>query len=57
LKQYKVGDKINILVSRRGKLIELPVTLLAKPKQTWKLEVLKTPTPLQTESFSKWLHR
>lgn len=57
LKQYKVGDKINTLVSRRGKLIELPVDLLAKPKQSWKLETLKNATPLQSESFSSWLHQ
>lgn len=57
LKQYKVGDKIDVLVSRRGKLIDLPVSLLAKPTQTWKLEMLKSPTPKQSESFSSWLHR
>lgn len=56
LKQYKVGDKINLLLSRRGKLIELPVSLLGKPTQTWRIEILKDPTPLQKESFSSWLH-
>jgi predicted metalloprotease with PDZ domain len=57
LKQYKVGDKIVTLVSRRGKLIELSVILMAKPLPTWKLELLKTPTPQQSESFSRWLHK
>ncbi len=57
LKQYKVGDQIQALISRRGKLVELTVALAAKPPQTWKLELLKTPTQQQTESLSSWLHR
>ncbi len=57
LKQYKVGDRIMTLVSRRGRLIELPVILLAKPKQNWQLEALKAPTPMQSESLSSWLHK
>ncbi len=57
LKQYKVGEKVSVLVSRRGKLVELPVSLQAKPAQTWKLEIVKTPSPLQSESLSSWLHQ
>jgi predicted metalloprotease with PDZ domain len=57
LKQYKVGDQLNVLVSRRGRLMELPVSLKAKPEETWKLEMLKTATPLQSASFSSWLHQ
>jgi len=57
LKQYKVGDKIQTLASRRGRLVELTVSFAAKPMQTWKLEILKTPTPQQSESLSSWLHR
>ena len=55
LKQNKVGDVVNILVSRRGKLMEIPLTLQAKPTAAWKLEQAKEPTPQQRENFASWL--
>lgn len=55
LKQNKVGDAVKVLVSRRGKVIELPLTLLAKPTAAWKLEQAKEPTPQQRENFASWL--
>lgn len=55
LKQYKVGDVVKVLVSRRGKLIEVPLNLTAKPAAAWKLEQAKEPTPAQQQSFASWL--
>jgi predicted metalloprotease with PDZ domain len=56
LRQNKVGDTVKILVSRRGKLIEIPVTLAAKPAAAWKLETIKEPSPAQKDNLATWLH-
>ncbi len=45
LKQNKVGDEVKFLLSRRGRLIEVPLLLAAKPTAAWKLEQAKEPTP------------
>lgn len=49
LKQLRVGEKTEILVSRRGKILPLALTLAGKP-QPWKLEIdPKAPADARTE--------
>ncbi|MCC6509452.1 MAG: M61 family metallopeptidase [Pirellulaceae bacterium] len=55
LKQYNVSDTVKIHLARRGKLIEVPMILAAKPPAAWKLEPAKEPTPAQRENFASWL--
>lgn len=38
LANYKPGDRLSLLIARRGKLIRLPVTLGRDPAATWTLE-------------------
>ena len=54
LKQYKVGDVVNVLTSRRQQIIERKLTLTEQPKG-FKLKLLKKPTDSQTENLRVWL--
>ncbi len=55
MKQYAPGDQVSLLISRRGELLRIPVTLGKKPEASWKLEVLKEATPQQQAALSTWL--
>jgi predicted metalloprotease with PDZ domain len=48
LGQYKVGDKIAVLVARRDRLMKIDVTLGAEPGRSWRLEPLPAATSEQT---------
>ena len=52
---YRPGDEINTLISRRGKLITIPVRLGTKPAANWKLEIAKEPSAEQKVRFRQWL--
>lgn len=52
---YRPGDEISALISRRGKLINIPVRLGTKPASNWKLEIVKEPSPEQKARFRQWL--
>ncbi len=51
LKQLRVGEKVELLVARRGKLVPLSVTFTSKPG-AWKLEV---DPKLPGEARKQWL--
>lgn len=55
LRPFPPGTKIELLVSRRGQLITLPVTLGEKPKQSWKLKIRDDATPEQTAHLESWI--
>ena len=55
MKQYPPGETVNLLVSRRGELMAIPVTLGEKPKESWALEVRKDATPTQLRQLAAWL--
>lgn len=55
LSHYEPDDEIEALVSRRGKLVRIPVRLATKPTANWKLELSKEPTPEQKATLSQWL--
>jgi predicted metalloprotease with PDZ domain len=52
---YKVGATVNALVTRRGKLLEIPVELYANPTESWNLVRVDTPTPEQEARWKSWL--
>ena len=51
----KVGDKLNITVSRDGKAMILPVTLQRNPRAKFKIEEVPNATPQQMVVRTKWL--
>ena len=55
LQQYRVGDKVMLLVARREQLIRLEVTLDREPARGWRLELTTNPSSEQTQRMSRWL--
>ena len=55
LKQFNVGDTVDVLIARRGKLIELPVTIAAEINDDWKLKFAKKPGDDQKQQLDAWL--
>jgi predicted metalloprotease with PDZ domain len=51
----KAGDKIRVLVSRRGALREVEVIVGKKTERSFRIRPLSNPTPLQTEILKDWL--
>ena len=52
---YRPGDAVPLTVSRRGKLIELPLRLGSKPHLSWQLEVSPTAPSWAEENLRTWL--
>lgn len=54
-----VGDEISLLVSRRGKILNLPLKILAESVQastpSWTLIRVEKPTPEQEKRWKSWL--
>ena len=55
IKQYKIGDEIELLISRRGKIATLQLTIGVKPKRNWFLTRVKDPTKTQRGNLDAWL--
>jgi predicted metalloprotease with PDZ domain len=51
----KPGDHIKLLVSRRGSVKELDVTLGASAQRAFKITVASHPTPLQSATLAGWV--
>ncbi|MBD1394016.1 M61 family metallopeptidase [Mucilaginibacter glaciei] len=51
----KIGDQINVTVSRDGQAMIIPVTLLRNPRQKNRIEELPNATPKQLAVRAKWL--
>jgi len=51
----KPGDHIELLVSRRGSIQELDVTLGASAQRAFKITVASHPTPLQSATLAGWV--
>ena len=56
LSQYEVGDTIDILIARRGKLLTLPVTIAAEVRENWRLNFVKKPDEDQKQQLDLWLN-
>jgi predicted metalloprotease with PDZ domain len=55
MEQYQAGETIAVLVSRRGRLVEVNATLAAEPGRKWMLEVNPDATPEQIRQLNAWL--
>lgn len=55
LQALRPGRSSTLLVARRERLLELPVTFGEKPEETWKLEVDPEATDEQRAHLSAWL--
>ena len=55
LRQKKPGDKVKVLVSRRGTIRELEVVLGKKPERSFAIRPIANPTPLQSAILKDWL--
>ena len=51
----KPGDKVRVLVSRRGALREVEVVLGKKTERSFRIKPLSSPTQLQAEILKDWL--
>ena len=56
LDQFKAGDNLDLLISRRQKLISLTITVGIEPKsKSWKLKEIKQPSDQQLQNLNEWL--
>ena len=55
LKQFAVGDEIEVLIARRGELLTLPVVIGSEPGKSWKLRPISKPTDEQKAQLKSWL--
>lgn len=55
LQALRPGHSTTLLLARRERLVELPVTFAEEPAQTWKLEVDPDATPEQAHRLDAWL--
>lgn len=55
LQALRPGRRSTLLVARRERLVELPVTFGEKPEETWKLEVDPAATTEQKAHLAAWL--
>lgn len=55
LRQLGVGKQVQLLISRRGRLQTLEITLAADPSLNWLLKPVAKPTDEQKSRIGKWL--
>jgi predicted metalloprotease with PDZ domain len=55
LDQYKVGDKVAVLVARRDRVTKIDITLGSEPGRVWRLETLSTATDEQKARVTSWI--
>ncbi|TXK52204.1 M61 family metallopeptidase [Pontibacter qinzhouensis] len=56
LANYELGDRVQVLVNRSGKLQTLEVLLLKDESVRYRFERVEAPTSQQQQLFEKWLH-
>lgn len=55
IRRFKVGDEIELLVSRGGKLMTMRVRLAAQPNTTWRLATVGDPSEEEQQRRDDWL--
>ena len=55
LEQLRPGERVTVLVSRRGKLVSVEAVLAQDPGKRWSLEVHPDATAAQKERLNAWL--
>ena len=54
LANYRAGDRLPLLVARRGRLMRVNVTLAREPDRAWNLAIDPASTPVQVAHRSAW---
>ena len=55
MKQYSPGDRVKLMIARRGEIFRFDVTLGEKPKTSWDLELHPDATDEQKARLAAWL--
>ncbi|MEL7497454.1 MAG: PDZ domain-containing protein [Planctomycetota bacterium] len=55
LKQFEIGDQLEFLIVRRGKLLRLKVDVGSLESPSWKLKYVSKPDDMQKEQKKNWL--
>ncbi len=55
LKQYEVGDELDLLIARGGKLMNVELTVGTRDEKSWKLNASKNQTDDQKQRVNRWL--
>jgi predicted metalloprotease with PDZ domain len=55
MEQFRAGEQIRVLISRRGKLTQVDALLAADAGKRWTLEVIPDATPEQRKQLNAWL--
>ena len=55
LKQFEVGEEVELLIARRGQLLEISIEIGEQPKRSWKLKRMSEPTDQQRSQRKAWL--
>lgn len=55
LKQFEVGDSLELLLARRGKLLRLKVVIGARETESWRLKYTSKPSDEQKAQKKLWL--
>jgi predicted metalloprotease with PDZ domain len=55
LEQYRVGDRISVLVARREQLLRVAVTIAGAPGRGWRLEVDPAAKDAAVQMRTRWL--
>lgn len=55
LKQFQIGDELELLISRRGKILTLPIRVSEKPASEWLLRPIENPSEKQIANRTQWL--
>ena len=57
MEQYRPGDTVSVLISRRGRLFPLKLVFGKEPITAWKLEIDLKADPSQKARLRAWLGR
>ncbi|MFT7629762.1 MAG: putative metalloprotease with PDZ domain [Mariniblastus sp.] len=55
LSNYEVGDELELLIARRGKLSTVKITLGTRQTLSWRLRFVPKPTAKQKKQLERWL--
>jgi predicted metalloprotease with PDZ domain len=55
LEQYRPGDKVTLLISRRDRVTRLDVTLGTDPGRPWRIEPAPNATADQKQRVTAWI--
>lgn len=55
LSQFEIGDTLEVLLSRRGQLMRMNLTIGARESESWRLRYLSKPSDEQKQQLELWL--